>query len=162
MDIIYAYLYNWGSSRAHLMSVLPSHRQRRLPRPCQTRPLTHTLLIVIRKQKHCKLDSCVRTLAKFNFAWFKYRVHIMKRHYFFLKSHFLNCVLLNTRSNVMSFLYLHTLQIYKLWFLWSAAIDHGCVLMRHPAHLTICTHMTLNYLHVVKICMQWYLHVNLN
>lgn len=84
MYIIYAYLYNWGSSRAHLMSVLPSHRQR-LPRPCQTRPLTHTLLIVIRKQKHCKLDSCVRTLAKFNFAWFKYRVHIMIRHYFFFK-----------------------------------------------------------------------------
>lgn len=149
MYIIYAYLYNWGSSRAHLMSVLPSHRQRRLPRPCQTRPLTHTLLIVIRKQKHCKLDSCVRTLAKFNFAWFKYRVHIMKRHYFFW-------------NHISWILYLHTLQIYKLWFLWSAAIDHGCVLMRHPAHLTICTHMTLNYLHVVKICMQWYLHVNLN
>lgn len=149
MYIIYAYLYNWGSSRAHLMSVPLLHGQRRLPRPCQTRPLTHTLLIVIRKQKHCKLDSCVRTLAKFNFAWFKYRVHIMKRHYFFL-------------NHISWILYLHTLQIYKLWFLWSAAIDHGCVLMRHPARLTICTHMTLNYLHVVKICMQWYLHVNLN
>lgn len=88
MYIIYAYLYNWGSSRAHLMSVPPLHGQRWLPRPCQTRPLTHTLLIVIRKQKHCQLDSCVRTLAKVNIAWFKYRVHIiMIRHYFFFKSH---------------------------------------------------------------------------